>query len=271
MSYIFRCKTHDAYIIKNLIELLQNNIKIGCFDITSSGIHLRMMDSNRRLLIDVRLDGSKFYHFYYNPKLKQEVLHIGINLNHLYKLLKSIKKKDSIHLFITEEDPTNLGIQIISKDKSPPITTASFIKIQSIQNLEVHLPDEYQHTIFISTIGFSKMCKDMITISNTMSVNVFQHFVKFFSNIGNIYSREVILGDTDEDNKQSVEDSSPLYMEEFDTEIYLRIAKLCGLSQNMHIMYNKDLPLKLLSPIGNLGHIMIFIKNRSQIAETSSV
>lgn len=271
MTYIFRCKTHDAYIIKNLIELLQNNIKIGCFEITSLGIHLRMMDSNRRLLIDVDMDASKFYHFYYNSKYPQNILHVGVNLNHLYKLLKSIKKKDSIHLFITETDPTNLGIQIISKDKSPPITTASFIKIQSIQNLEIRLPDDYPDSILISTSGFSKMCKDMITISNTMSINVFQHYVKFFSNIGNIYSREVILGDTDDEQSNSKEDLSPVYMEEFDTEIFLRIAKLCGLSHNMHIMYNKELSLKLKSSIGNMGNIMIFIKNRSQIAEMSAI
>lgn len=265
-SYQFRCKTHDAYIIKNLIELLQNNIKIGCFDIMSSGIHLRMMDSNRRLLIDVNLDAKRFYHFQYDPPVNQSVTHIGINLNHLYKLLKSIKKKDSIHLYILEKDPTNLGIQIISKDKSPPITTASAIKIQNIQNLEIHLPGEYNECMLISTVGFSKMCKDMVTISNTMVINIFNRFIKFYSNIGNIYSREVILGDTDD----MVETEEPIYMEEFDTEIFSRIGKICGLGQNMHILYRHDLPLQLKSSVGNIGTMLIFIKNKSQLAQATS-
>lgn len=267
MSYQFRCKTHDAYIVKNLIELLQNNIKIGCFDITKTGIHLRMMDSNRRLLIDVELESTKFYHYHYHSPSNHDVIHIGVNLNHLYKLLKSIKKKDSIHMFITDKDPTNLGIQIISKDKSPPITTASFIKIQNIQNLEINLPGEYKDCVLISTVGFSKMCKDMITISSSMVINIFGRYIKFFSTIGNIYSREVMLGDTDDlsDNEDAI------YMEEFDTEIFSRIAKICGLGQNMHVFYQQDLPLLLKSGVGNLGTILIFIKNKSQLTQTSSM
>jgi proliferating cell nuclear antigen PCNA len=248
------------------MELLQNNIKIGCFDITATGIHLRMMDSNRRLLIDVALESKKFYHYCYEPPSGQDVIHVGVNLNHLFKLLKCIKKKDSIHLFITERDPTNLGIQIISKDKCPPITTASFIKIQNIQNLEIHLPGPYHESILISTVGFSKMCKDMITISNTVVVHVYNRYMKFFSNIGNIYSREVILGDTDD----LTEGEDPVYMEEFDTEIFSRIAKICGLGQNMHVLYQQDLPLLIKSNVGNLGTIHIFIKNKSQIAHSGT-
>lgn len=265
VKYHFRCKTHDAYIIKNLIELLQNNIKVGCFDIRKEGVRLRMMDSNRRLLVDVDLDAKKFYHFHYDGPSNQQVIHLGINLNHLYKLLKSIKKKDSIHLFIKENDPTNLGIQIVSKDKSPPITTASFIKIQNIQNLEIHLPGSYSESILISTAGFAKMCKDMVTISNTMIINIFNRYVKFFSNIGNIYSREVILGDTDDCS----ESEDPIYLEEFDTEVFSRIAKISGLGQNMHLLYQQDLPLFLKSSVGNLGMIQIFIKNRSQLSHAS--
>lgn len=265
-SYLFRCKTHDAYIVKNLVELLQNNIKIGCFDIKKSGIYLRMMDSNKRLLVDVTLEASRFYHFHYQSK--QPVIHVGINLNHLYKLLKSIKKKDSIQLFITDDDPTNLGIRVISKDKSPPLITASSIKIQNIQNLEIHLPNPYDHSILVSTMGFSKMCKDMTPISHTMTINIYQNHVDFFSNINNIFSRQHTLGDTEESNSTTNQDQGPLYMEEFDSEIFLRIAKLCGLGQNMHMLFHQDLPILLKASIGNLGTIMIFVKTRSQIAET---
>lgn len=262
-KYKFHCKTHDAYILKNLIELLQNNIKIGCFEISKTGIKLRMMDANRRLLFDVNMDAIKFHNYVFNHDLP--ILYLGINLNHLNKLLRSIKKKDSLHLFITEQDTTNLGIEIIPKDKSPPVTT-SFIKIQNIQNLEIMLPEGYDNHLLISSSGFSKMCKDMITISTVMMINIFNHHVRFSCNVGNIYSREIALGETDLEEP----DTTVMYMDEFDTEIFSRITKISGLHPNMYIHFSTVLPIFLRSNIGNLGEISIFIKTKKQILSENS-
>jgi proliferating cell nuclear antigen PCNA len=257
-KYKFHCKTHDAYILKNLIELLQNNVKTGCFEISKEGIRLRMMDANRRLLFDVNLQAIKFHTFIFHHNL--DILYVGVNMNHLNKLLRSIKKKDSVHIFIDEQDTTNLGLEIIPKDKSPPVTT-SFIKIQNIQNLEIMLPSGYENHLLIPSSGFSKMCKDMITISNVMMVNMHNHHVRFSCNVDNIYSREIRIGETDiDDNENSV-----VYMEEFDSEIFSRITKMSGLHPNMYLYYSSDLPLMLKSNIGNIGELAIFIKTRKQI------
>jgi proliferating cell nuclear antigen PCNA len=241
-----------------MIELLQNNVKTGCFEISKTGIHLRMMDANRRLLFDVNMEAKKFHSFTFQHDLP--IFYIGVNMNHLNKLLRPIKKKDSIHLFIQEQDTTNLGIEIVPKDKSPPVTT-SYIKIQNIQNLEIMLPNGYENYLLISSSGFSKMCKDMITISNVMMVNMCAHHVRFTCYVDNVYSRDIALGETDLDG----EDSSVLYMEEFDSEVFSRITKMSGLHPNMYIYYNNDLPLLLKSNIGNIGELSIFIKTKKQI------
>ena len=52
MTIIFKAKSHEAYIIKILAELLANNIKTGCFEIDNTGISLRMMDHHKKVLID---------------------------------------------------------------------------------------------------------------------------------------------------------------------------------------------------------------------------
>jgi len=257
-KYKFNCKTHDAYIIKNLIELLQNNVKTGCFEISKEGIKLRMMDANRRLLFDVNLEAIKFHTYIFTHNLP--ILYVGINMNHLNKLLRTIKKKDSLQLFITETDASNLGIEIIPKDKSPPVTT-SFIKIQNIQNLEIMLPNGYDHHLLIPSHGFSKMCKDMITISNILMVNIYTHHVRFLCNVDNIYSREIALGETDMEDREK----SMLYMEEFDSEIFSRITKISGLHPNMYIYYCTEMPLLLKTNIGNVGELCIFIKTKKQM------
>lgn len=192
-KFIFRCKTHDAYIIKILLELLHNNIKTGCFVINRRGIFLCMTDSNRRTLINVELQAKEFNVYYLRP----ETLNIGMNLNHQYKMLKSVKKKDSLQLFIHEDAPTDLGIQIIPKDYNR--LTTSYVRIQNIQNLEIQLPDSYKHSILISSAEFCKMCKDMLNISNTILVVANRFNVKFVCHLGSVYSREVLLGETVEE------------------------------------------------------------------------
>jgi len=52
-NYFFYCKISEGHVIKILIELIQNNIKNGCFIINEKGIFLKMTDSNRRILIDL--------------------------------------------------------------------------------------------------------------------------------------------------------------------------------------------------------------------------
>jgi len=84
MTIIFRAKTNNAYTIKILIELLSQNIKTACFEISKEGINLTMMDSNRIFLVKLNLEAENFNHYKYN---KTDPLLIGINLNHFHKMI----------------------------------------------------------------------------------------------------------------------------------------------------------------------------------------
>ena len=131
-EYLFKCKTNDAYVLKILMELLHHTIKLACFEITPKGIFLRMMDSNQKLLIDCKLFSENFTLFYFDEAVENQSIHIGVNLNHLYKMMKTIKKRDSLMFYIKEKNPNDLGIEIIPRDLSR--VTISTIKIQNIEN-----------------------------------------------------------------------------------------------------------------------------------------
>lgn len=91
MTIIFQVKTKEAYAIKIMAELLANNIKTGCFEIDSEGVHLRMMDHHRKILINLKLDGKSSGFSIY--KFTTKKMFLGINLNHFYKMVRSVKKK----------------------------------------------------------------------------------------------------------------------------------------------------------------------------------
>ena len=135
---IFKAKTQEGHTIKTLAELLQHCVKTACFVVDEDSIRLRMTDSHRRILIDVDLRSSNFQIYRYTAPSHK--IYMGINLNHFHKMLKSIKKKDSIILFIDQENPTDLGIQVIPKENNR--VTTSYIKIQNIQLLRLIAENE---------------------------------------------------------------------------------------------------------------------------------
>lgn len=262
-SFIFRCKTNDAYMIKILMEILHNNIKTGCFEISSDKIHFCMTDASRRTLLHFELYAKDFNIFQLNSDTP---LKVGLNINHFYRMLKSIKKKDSMVLFIREDRPHELGIQIMPKEHTR--LTISYIRVQNIQNLEILLPGPYVHSVLISSSEFSKMCKDMLSISNTLHVvsNVFH--VRFVSHLGSVYSREVILGETELENDSDHTSLLPtIFEDDFETEQLSRIVKMSGLSPTINIYSAKGLPILIRSRIGNLGFLSIYMKSRGQVEE----
>ena len=255
MTIIFKAKSQEAYVIKICAELLANNVKTGCFVIDETGIYLRMMDHNRKVLIDMNLEAESFPIYKFNSKK----LYLGINLNHLHRMTKSIKKKDSIELFIDDESINDLGIKVIPKENNR--VTTSFVKIQSIQNLDIDLPETLTKSISVPSSELQKILKDFGSIGNTLSVSSKQFKIRFSCNAAGILKRCVEFGENDEVEEEI--DQKNDFSQEFNTEQLCRITKISGLSNNIQIYPGK--PLRFTSKIGNLGKISVYIKSKDQI------
>ena len=254
-SYLFYCKTSEGYIIKILSELLQNNIKNGCFIVNEKGLFFRMTDSNRRILIDLELSADKFSSFKFNSSTN---LSDGLNISHFYKMLKNIKKKDNLVLFI-EEDKEELGIRVIPKEKNR--VTTSFVKIQNLQSLDIDLPSQYEKPVNIPSNEYIKMIKDLNNMGgNHITISSCIGYLKFNCDTNGIYSREIVFGESDEKIDITC-------TQDFDTEQLYRISKISGLSSMIQIYQKNGLPLLFTSNIGNLGKISIYTKDKKQIQE----
>lgn len=272
MTVIFRAKTPEGYVIKIIAELLQNNIKTAYFKINETGIYLCMTDSNRTILIDLKLHAHNIEVYKFKPT---KDMFIGINLSHFHKMLRSIKKCDSIELFINDNAPNDLGIKVIPKQNNR--VTTSFIKIQDIQNLSIDIDGEYDRPIIVPSGEFQKMCKGMSHIGNTVNISARAFQISFVCDAGSVMKRVTEFGELDNNDSDSdEEDSKEVYYEdEFTTEQLMKITKLSGLGKNIKIYPKAGLPLLFTSSVGTLGEISIYIKSKtllereSQLAENS--
>jgi proliferating cell nuclear antigen PCNA len=262
---IFRAKSTEAYCIKILAELLANNLKSGCFEIDEDGMKLTMMDNHRKILIDLSLNSINFSVYKFN---NPEKMYIGLNLSHLHRTLKSLKKKDVIEFYITSEDPTDLNIQVIPKDNAR--VTTSIMKIQNIQTLDISIPDGYGKPIIISSSEYSKMLKDLGSLGNNIKGNIIKIIsknrqIEFSCNSAGILKRRVKFGEIEEDDieESSSENKVECYNEEFPSDLLSKITKLAGLSSQIQVYIGR--PLLLVSNIGNLGKISVYIKSKNEI------
>lgn len=261
MTVIFKAKTHCAYTIKILAELLQNNIKTACFEIDHNGVKLCMMDHHRTILIQVTLESENFTLYKFRSEDK---LFLGINLNHFHKMLKSIKKKDSMQLFINSDSPNDLGIKVIPKENNR--ITTSYVKIQGIQTLDIDIPGGYDKPIIVPSSEYQKMCKDMAHIGNVINVVARNFHIKFLCNTGGVMKRSVEFGEMgDSDDEEEEEENVLEYDAEFDTDQLSRITKMAGLGTNIQIYPMEGQPLLFRSAIGSLGKISIYIKSKDII------
>lgn len=261
---LFRCKTGDAYQIKVLAELLSNNLKNGCFDVTENGISLRMSDQLRKTLVDLDLDAENFSLYKFKS---DEKLCLGLNLSHFHKMLKSVKKKDSLQLFINNDNPTELYIKTIPKENTR-ITTSS-IKIQNIQNLVSDIPYGYGKPVIVTSSDFQKMCKELGSVgSDTICVDAKGFHIDFTADADGILKRQVRLGENDDSDSDSDEDTPDTYSATFSTDQFVRVSKISGLNTTMQIFAgSSDLPLLFRTNVGTLGKLAIYIKSKEMLVK----
>lgn len=263
----FKCKTIEAYYIKILSELLTNNIKTGYFSIDNSGIGLRIMDNPQLTLIDLNLASENFttYRFQTDDKDK---LCIGLNLNHFHKILKSIKKKDSLQMIIDTESSDELQIKTIPKENTR--TTTSCIKILNIQMLDIELPTGYGRPVIVNSSEFQKMCKDICSIgSNNIKVVSKNFFIEFIADVDSIIKRSVAFGEDDQDNEEEKKDTDTIEAT-FSTDQLQRIMKIAGLHTKLQIYTGRDLPILFRSNVGSLGTISVYIKSKEMIKKEAT-
>lgn len=252
--YLFRAKILSGFNLKVISELLSNFLKFSPFRIDSNGISLCAADQNREILIDLHWPKENL------ASLKcPNMLYFIVNSTHFYRLLKTIKKKDSVTLFISEDMPMKLGICVEQNDEnSDKVTT--YINITYMQPEDIDLPTGYdEEDPIIETSKRFQRLKLLHNVGNEMKISISGKLAKCFVNGKNLYSREVTLGNEEEEDDNQSEHT---YSQTFSTPYLTHLTKCAQQSGNIQIFHHEELPLKIKLKTANLGDLTVFIKSK---------
>lgn len=267
---LFRVKSDNGHVFKMLSELIQMNMKQTYFTINEKGMFMRVTDAKMWVLFDLQLHSDNFmiYEFNHSSPIK-----IGLNLKHLYKMLRSMKKKDTIEFFIDDNNVENFGIRVIPRENNR--ISESFIKIHEYQMIDIDLPGEsegglkYGRPINILSNDFQKQIKDLCSISSDIRIESTPHLAKFSCMVDEVLSKQVSFGG---DIHEHVNVKEPVtYKGEFDIIQILTIIKITGLSRQIQLYCTQHLPILLKTQVGNIGELRIYIKSKDMIESETGV
>jgi len=261
VKYLFRAKTKetDAFVIKILGELLSNVVKWAPFSVTENGIQLTQRDTKNEQLISIQLNKNDFHVF----KCTQPI-HFLVNSTTFYKMVKAIKKKDTVTIFITEEEPLKLGITVEQNAEKNKVTTYIKISYHRPEDIQLGNKEEYGNPLIISSKEYQKM-KNLQSISHNGELKLTCNHgeLKFFCDGGEVYSRELVIKTEQEDEGENLPDK---YEQTYKAQCITQLTKCAGQSGNtVHMFIKKELPLKIKMRAGNLGELTVYIKSKEML------
>lgn len=265
-KYLFKAKTREGFCVKMLAEFLSNSIKFPHFSVNSKGIFLRSTDTNKDTLSDIEIPKENL------PVFKcVRPINFAVNSVHLYRLLKTIKKKNAVTLFIEIKSSMQLGICIGSNDEKAD-TDTTFINIVYVSPDELVLPTGYGDPLVITAKRFQKLKVLHSVGGGEMMITIYKGIMKCFVNGKDLFNRRITLseesGSDDEDKEEESEDQdedSNIYSQTFTTQLITQLTKVAGQVGNVQVYYDDNLPLKMKINIGTIGTLVIFIKSKEII------
>lgn len=257
-DYLFYCKTREGYVFKVLFELLKNCVKTASIKISKDGLTITSIDSKRQLLLVIKMDRHNF-----NLYRSASVMNISVNLTSFYNMLKTIKKKDGICLYI--DSSTANKFHIIKDDMDQSERCANNIQIMRTQDIEYEDVDEYKDPIIIPAKKLQNTLKDISTTKGRVTeLESNGNWIRFYCDNGQIMTADKKHGDIE--TKEDI-----CYKESFDSALLVKLQKILGLSQNVKVFISDGCPLKFELNIGSLGIISIYIKSREIVDRESNV
>ena len=280
---IFYGEVVKGYIIKTLVDVLVGSFNRTTFSVTENGIYIRDCDKNRSILFNIELHREKFIKY----KCDQDIF-FSANVKHIQRLIRNLKKKDSLILGIRKETPDILCIMICPARKTENTNYRSEtadIRIQVESNpslVDIPNSEVYKFPYVIDASEFQKV-KRISSVAKVIKVVIQGDSYLGFICDKEIYSTALHFGDPpsleekegDEEVNSEEEDSEtdsheeestpsfPIYTAEFNSSLFNHLVKLPGLCTQMQFYApTEDLfPLRIRMEAGLLGVVDVYIKD----------
>ncbi len=221
---IFYAEAVKGYTLKVMIDSLAMAMSRTIFQASKKGFYHRHTDEAEHVLFDMDFPRENF-----RPYMCREEITFSLNLKHLQKMVRNVKKKDSIIMCISKKLPDKLALAIRpsgstsghnSRLETVYITITRIEETEQPRSLpEIYIDENgqevkvYGYPKVIDASDFQKM-KKMTTVGKVVRVEMQKNnYISFYSDNGELYSSKLEFGEI-LNNPESEGDNEEVYSED---------------------------------------------------------
>ena len=250
-KYLVNIKTVQSGAFRVLVEALKEILTDTNIIFDETGIKLIATDNSHIVLIHMRLLADKFEHFHCLEKTV-----IGINMNNLYKLIKTMSNNDILTLFIEKDNPNKLGIKINNIEKNSQ--TLFKLNLLDISDEEIIIPPAvFETELTLPSSDFQKLIRDMTNIGENIEIKSIGNTL-LLNCEGDFANQETILSETQNGLHFSMSSKPELPIQGiFSLKYLILFTKCTNLCNLIHMYIKNDYPLIIKYDVANLGDIKL--------------
>jgi len=270
---LFYAEVRKGYVIKVTLDILAVQLSRSVICLGDDGITLRGSDDGKHVLFDLDYIRKNFKVYRCHEESS-----LSFKVKFLQKLVRNVKKKDSMVIKINRNRPSVVIFEIRSEGaKSVPRIEEFELAVQREEGrISQALPDgNYGHPMVIDSSEFQKI-KKFTTINVKVIKVVMQsnNYISFMGGSDKVFSNKLSFGDIVDDpedvgpDEESNEDGiMGYYEEEFNMSTFQVLIKTAGLGPQLRFYRPKihAYPLLVEASAGDLGAFRVFIKDKNQI------
>jgi proliferating cell nuclear antigen len=212
---MLEAKLIQGGLLKKLIDSVKDLISDANWDCNDSGrnvfvilgIQLQAMDTSHVALVALLLRAEGF-----DPYRCDRNMSLGINIQSMAKILKCAGADDEITISAGDNGDT---INFLFEGKNERISEYD-LKLMDIDSEHLGIPEtEYETTVSLSSIEFQRICRDLMTFSESVTIHTTKEGVRFSAE-GELGNGSVFLkqhakadvGDDEEMNEESEDEEA---------------------------------------------------------------
>ena len=248
MSAIIRLVSMQGYVFRLFFESLKEILSDVNLVFTKDSMTVLTVDNVRVALVHAYIDASKLDKYH----CARDSFITGINLEHVFKMLKMITHNDTIEINIYEETPSFIDFVVHNSEKN--CTTSFKVRMLDLVHPDIKLNDKEHDSVFIlPSTAFQKICRDMMIISDVVKIEYENDHVSF-SSTSDVASRKDTFRPHEQGlvfTKQSRNKFSQLFNIKY-LNLFSKATNLCSVS----IIHLRDRePMTIKYAVSNIGFI----------------
>jgi proliferating cell nuclear antigen len=211
------------------------------------------MDGSHVALVSLNLSMEGFEHYRADTNMV-----LGVNVNLLAKVMKLADPADSITL---SADDNATHLKLVFENPKTERTTEFTMNLIQLDNEHLAIPEtEYSSVVSINSSEFTKICKELYSLNETMTIHTTQEFVQF-SVESEVGSGSIKIGANDNGPKdeQTTLEVTDSVTQQFAIRYLNMFNKAAPLSTFTRLCLHEEQPLVVEYKIEQLGVLKYYL------------